>query len=64
MKFFNREKEINEILLILEEEPNNIYFIYGPLNSGKSTLIREVITNRLDKSKYIPFLLILEREIF
>ena len=55
MKFFNREKEINEILLILEEEPNNIYFIYGPLNSGKSTLIREVITNRLDKSKYIPF---------
>ncbi len=55
MKFFNREKEINKILSIIEGEPNNIYFIYGPLNSGKSTLIREVITNRLDKSKYIPF---------
>ncbi|XRO77791.1 ATP-binding protein [Methanocaldococcus sp. 10A] len=55
MKFFNREEEINEILSILEGEPNFIYFIFGPINSGKSTLIREVITNRLDKSKYIPF---------
>ncbi len=55
MKFFNREKEINKILSIIEGEPNNIYFIYGPLNSGKSTLIREIITNRLDKSKYVPF---------
>ncbi|AEH07268.1 ATP-binding protein [Methanothermococcus okinawensis] len=55
MKFFNREKEINEILHILEGEPNLIYFIYGPINSGKSTLIREIITNKLDKSKYIPF---------
>ncbi|CAB3289896.1 AAA ATPase [Methanocaldococcus lauensis] len=55
MKFFNREKEINEILLILEGEPNFIYFVYGPINSGKSTLIREIIANKLDKSKYIPF---------
>ena len=55
MKFFNREREINQILSIIEGEPNIIYFIYGPLNSGKSALIREIITNRLDKSKYIPF---------
>ncbi|XRO76374.1 ATP-binding protein [Methanocaldococcus sp. 10A] len=55
MKFFNREKEIKEILSILEGEPNFIYFIYGPINSGKSTVIREIITNRLNKSKYIPF---------
>ncbi|CAB3289393.1 AAA ATPase [Methanocaldococcus lauensis] len=55
MKFFNREKEINEILSILEGEPNFIYFVYGPINSGKSTLIREIISNKLDKSKYIPF---------
>ena len=57
MKFFNREKEINEILLILEEEPNNIYFIYGPLNSGKTTLINHIINNELKKSnkKYAVF---------
>ncbi|WP_456418890.1 ATP-binding protein, partial [Methanocaldococcus infernus] len=42
MKFFNREKEIREILSILEFEPNFIYFIYGPLNSGKTALINEV----------------------
>ncbi|NPA62342.1 MAG: ATP-binding protein, partial [Methanococci archaeon] len=29
MKFFDREREINEILSILEREPNLIYFIYG-----------------------------------
>ncbi|CAB3287590.1 ATPase_2 domain-containing protein [Methanocaldococcus lauensis] len=55
MKLFNREKEINEILHIIEREPDDIYFIFGPINSGKSTLIREIITNRLDKNKYIPF---------
>ncbi|XRP97104.1 ATP-binding protein [Methanocaldococcus sp. 16A] len=55
MKFFNREKEIKEILSIIEGEPNFIYFIFGPINSGKSTLIREIVTNRLDKSKHIPF---------
>ncbi|CAB3289893.1 AAA ATPase [Methanocaldococcus lauensis] len=55
MKFFNREKEINKILSILEGEPNFIYFIFGPINSGKSTVIREIITNRLDKNKYILF---------
>ncbi|WP_423792688.1 ATP-binding protein [Methanocaldococcus indicus] len=55
MKFFNREKEIKEILAILESVPNQIYFVYGPLNSGKFTLMREIISNRLDKSKYVPF---------
>jgi len=57
MKFFNREKEIKEILSVIESEPQLIHFIYGPINSGKSTLIREIIKNRLDKSKYIPFLI-------
>ncbi|WP_048055482.1 ATP-binding protein [Methanotorris igneus] len=54
MKFFNREKEINEILHILNKEPDDIYFIYGPLNSGKTILINHIITKKLDK-KYIPF---------
>ena len=57
MKFFNREKEINEILSVIESEPQLIYFIYGPINSGKSALIREIIRNKLDKSKYVPFLI-------
>jgi len=57
MKFFNREEEIREILSVIESEPQLIHFIYGPINSGKSTLIREIIKNKLDKSKYIPFLI-------
>ncbi|WP_423791982.1 ATP-binding protein [Methanocaldococcus indicus] len=63
MKFFNREKEIREILSIIENEPNFIYFIYGPINSGKTALINEIINNRLDKDKYVIFYFDL-REIF
>ncbi|AEH07267.1 ATP-binding protein [Methanothermococcus okinawensis] len=58
MKFFNREKEINEILHILEGEPNLIYFIYGSINSGKTTLINHIINNELNdnyKVFYINF---------
>ena len=55
MKFFNREKEIKEILHIIEREPQRINFIYGPINSGKTALINEIINNRLDKNKYIVF---------
>ncbi|WP_456419965.1 ATP-binding protein, partial [Methanocaldococcus infernus] len=59
MKFFNREKEIREILSILEFEPNFIYFIYGPINSGKTALINEVI-NKLDE-EYVVFYINLRR---
>ncbi|MEO2117593.1 MAG: ATP-binding protein [Methanocaldococcus sp.] len=55
MKFFDREKEINEIMHILNKEPDDIYFIYGPINSGKTALINEIISNRLDKDKYVVF---------
>jgi len=54
MKFFNREKEIKEILSVIENEPQLIYFIYGPINSGKTALIKEVI-KKIDLDKYIPF---------
>jgi len=54
MKFFNREKEIKEILSVIESEPQLIYFIYGPINSGKTALIKEVI-KKIDLDKYIPF---------
>ncbi|XRP97086.1 ATP-binding protein [Methanocaldococcus sp. 16A] len=55
MKLFDREKEIDEILHILNKESDDIYFIYGPLNSGKTALINEIINNRLDKNKYVVF---------
>ncbi|OQX20834.1 MAG: hypothetical protein BWK75_04485, partial [Candidatus Altiarchaeales archaeon A3] len=38
MEFFNRESEKEEILNILKTEPQLINFIYGPINSGKTTL--------------------------
>ncbi|AEF95786.1 ATP-binding protein [Methanotorris igneus] len=63
MDLFNREKEINEIMSIIESEPNFIYFLYGPINSGKTALINEIINNRLDKDKYVVFYFDL-REIF
>ena len=58
MKLFNRDKEINQIIHILEGEPNFIYFIYGPINSGKTTLIKHIIDNKLNnnyKVFYINF---------
>ncbi|XRP96803.1 ATP-binding protein [Methanocaldococcus sp. 16A] len=55
MKFFDRENEIEEFINIINREPDDVYFIFGPINSGKSALIREIIANKLDKSKYIPF---------
>ena len=58
MEFFNRDKEINSILSLLEDEPDLIYFIYGPLNSGKTTLIKHIIENKLTddyKVFYINF---------
>ena len=50
MKFFDREKEIYKIISILEGEPNFIYFVYGPINSGKTALINEVINNWIEIS--------------
>ncbi|MFA4639422.1 ATP-binding protein [Pyrococcus kukulkanii] len=34
--FFNREKEIDELLRIMRGEPNVVTFVYGPINSGKT----------------------------
>ena len=55
MKFFNREKEIREILNLIETEPKLINFIYGPINSGKTALINEIVENKLNKNKYQVF---------
>jgi AAA+ ATPase superfamily predicted ATPase len=55
MKFFGRDEIIKEILSILEGEPDLVYFIYGPMNSGKTAVINEIINNRLDRDKYVVF---------
>jgi len=43
IKFFDREKEKEEILNILKTKPQFINFIYGPINSGKTALITKLI---------------------
>ncbi len=56
MKFFNREQEKNEVLNILKKDPDDIYFIYGPINSGKTALIKHIIENELDNSYRIFYI--------
>lgn len=43
IEFYDREKEIGEIRRILSTRPNLIMFVYRPINSGKSSLMLEVI---------------------
>ena len=59
MEFYNREREIRDLLNMIKQEPNLITFIYGPINSGKSSLMLEVI-NRLPKG-YVAFYIDLRR---
>ena len=42
MAFFNREQDINRMKSILSGEPNLVYFVYGPINSGKTALLIKV----------------------
>ena len=42
MLFYNREKEIKEMKVVLSGEPNLVYFVYGPINSGKTVLLMKV----------------------
>ena len=43
IEFHNREKEIEEIKRILSYRPDSIYFVYGPINSGKTELFQHLI---------------------
>ena len=45
VEFFNRESEAEEITNILKTEPRLVNFIYGPINSGKTALIMNIIEN-------------------
>ncbi|KAF5413422.1 MAG: putative ATP-binding protein [Candidatus Methanogaster sp.] len=53
IEFHNREKEIKEIRSILHTEPSLITFIYGPINSGKTTLVSHLLEELPDA--YAPF---------
>ncbi|CEG11379.1 conserved hypothetical protein [groundwater metagenome] len=43
IEFFDRESEKQEIMSILRAKPQLINFIYGPINSGKTSLIMNLI---------------------
>ena len=51
--FFDREREQEELRGILSTRPNLIYFVYGPINSGKTCLL--VKTLDLLPSEIVPF---------
>ncbi len=42
MPFYDREREIEEMKAVLSGEPNLVYFVYGPINSGKTALLMKV----------------------
>ncbi len=42
MPFYNREEDIRRIKAVLSGEPNLVYFMYGPINSGKTALLMKV----------------------
>jgi AAA+ ATPase superfamily predicted ATPase len=43
IEFHNRVRELKEITKILDVEPSLITFVYGPINSGKTTLVSHLI---------------------
>ncbi len=61
MEFFNREKEIQDLLNMIKQEPNLITFIYGPINSGKTVLMQYLIENILPR-EYVAFYINLRGE--
>ena len=54
-EFHNREKETKEIMDILDVAPSLITFVYGPINSGKTELITNLIKN-LPKSQKVFYI--------
>ena len=51
IEFHNREKEMKEIRAILDSRPTLITFIYGPINSGKTELINNLIKSLPETQK-------------
>ena len=44
-RFYNRTKELEAVNRIVSGIPNALYFVYGPINSGKTTLFTQAIKN-------------------
>ncbi len=57
MPFFNREGDIRRIKAVLSGEPNLVWFVYGPINSGKTALLMRVFEELSDEYQvfYINF---------
>ncbi len=55
IEFHDREKETMELARILSTDPTLITFIYGPINSGKTELISNLIKN-LPKSQKVFYI--------
>ena len=55
IEFYNREEEMRELTRILSTDPTLITFIYGPINSGKTELITNLIEN-LPKSQKVFYI--------
>ena len=53
IEFHDRGPETKEIMAILDSEPSLITFVYGPINSGKTTLINHLIGQLPEE--YAPF---------
>ncbi len=53
MPFYNRERNIEEMKAVLSGEPNLVYFVYGPINSGKTALLMKVFEDLPEE--YIVF---------
>ena len=53
MPFFNREEDIKRMKAVLSGEPNLVYFVYGPINSGKTALLMKVFEELSEK--YVVF---------
>jgi len=51
IEFHNRVEEMEEITRLLDTEPTLITFIYGPINSGKTELINNLIKNLPENQK-------------
>ncbi len=55
IEFHDRNREIHEIMRILNSRPDLITFVYGPINSGKSSVMDEAV-NRLSNDYVVFFI--------
>ncbi|MHC1575092.1 MAG: ATP-binding protein [Candidatus Methanogasteraceae archaeon] len=51
IEFHNREKETKEIRAIIDSRPTLITFVYGPINSGKTELINNLMKSLPETQK-------------